>query len=75
MLYRNDGSNIFTEVITNLPGVYFSTVTWGDYDNDSDLDIILAGDISTNNAITRIYRNDGGFTQNIPPSAPPLNRA
>ena len=70
ILYRNDGSNIFTEVSTNLPDVFFSAVTWGDYDNDNDLDIIIAGDISANNPITRIYRNDGGFTPNAPPSPP-----
>jgi hypothetical protein len=35
-----------------LTGVYYSSVSFGDYDNDNDLDIFLAGDaIHTKNFI------------------------
>jgi predicted nucleotidyltransferase len=64
-IYRNDGDNIFTE-LTNivLTGVESSSVAWGDYDNDGDLDILLTG-FSSSGYISKIYRNDGGniFTE------------
>src|SRR5262245_32247778 len=40
-LYRNDGSDVFTEVAAGLTGVFRSSVAWGDYDNDGDLDLLL----------------------------------
>lgn len=34
---------LFTEISTSLPAVKGSSVAWGDYDNDGDLDLLLAG--------------------------------
>jgi len=52
----------FTEVTTGLPGLYKNTIAWGDYDNDGDLDVLMAGETSSGR-ITRIYNNDhGSFT-------------
>ena len=34
-----------------------SSVAWGDYDRDGDLDILLTGD-----GMSKIYRNDGSNT-------------
>ena len=46
-----------------LTGVYYSSVAWGDYDNDSDLDILLTGyDLTTETGLSKIYRNDGNDT-------------
>jgi uncharacterized repeat protein (TIGR01451 family) len=60
-IYRND-AGVFTEVAAGLPGVDWSSVAWGDYDNDGDLDILLAGS-SVGGPMTVIYRNDfGSFT-------------
>lgn len=36
-------------------------MAWGDYDNDGDLDLLVCGSTS-NNLLTRIYRNDGQGT-------------
>lgn len=58
-IYRNDGSDIFTDINAGLPGVYNSSVTWGDYDNDGDLDILLTGNSTGNVNLSKIYRNDG----------------
>jgi hypothetical protein len=44
-----------------LPQVYNSSVAWGDYDNDGDLDILLTGNTDTSR-VSKIYRNDGGDT-------------
>ncbi|MBI9039617.1 MAG: carboxypeptidase regulatory-like domain-containing protein [Bacteroidales bacterium] len=59
----------FTEQTSiSLPGVYGcygnSSVEWGDYDNDGDLDILIAGYTivtghNSGTRITKIYRNDG----------------
>jgi len=72
-IYGNDTSTGggFADIAAGLPGVgdhYYSgaAVAWGDYDNDSDLDIVLCGRDSSDARISRIYRNDmstgGGFT-------------
>jgi PKD repeat protein/predicted nucleotidyltransferase len=68
-IYRNDGANIFTEQpLISLAAVYYSSVAWGDYDNDGDLDILLTGatgDSPNYNPISKIYRNNGhnSFTE------------
>jgi len=68
-VYRNDGGT-FTDIGAGLVGICGSAA-WGDYDNDGDLDLILAGsetsDVRT--GLARVYRNDGRIF-NIAPSAP-----
>ncbi|HUX94427.1 MAG TPA: FG-GAP-like repeat-containing protein, partial [Bacteroidales bacterium] len=67
-IYRNDGNNLFNEQSgISLQGVYYGSIAWGDYDNDSDLDILITG--ATGNSpnydpISKIYRNDGGNSFN-----------
>jgi hypothetical protein len=58
-VYRNDGGGVFTDIGAGLTGVDGGSVAWGDFDNDGDLDILLAGQGSTQ-PIGRVYRNDGG---------------
>jgi len=59
-IYQNDKSGNFTELIgLPLTGVGTGFVTWGDYDNDNDLDILLAGYTGTAN-ISKIYQNNSG---------------
>jgi predicted nucleotidyltransferase len=61
-IYRNNGNNTFTEQTgILLTGVCYSSVAWGDYDNDGDLDIILTGSAESSN-ITKIYKNNGNNT-------------
>jgi hypothetical protein len=51
---------VFTEVTSiSLAGVTASSVSWGDYDNDGYLDLLISG-ATTSNQVTRIYRNLGG---------------
>ena len=53
----------FTELTGSpLRGVNWSSAAWGDYDNDGDLDILLAGQDSTIDDTTIIYRNNGDDT-------------
>jgi len=61
-VYRNNGNNTFSEQSgISLTGVYYSSVAWGDYDNDGDLDILLTG-FSGTTAISKVYRNNGNNT-------------
>jgi fibronectin type 3 domain-containing protein len=59
-IYRNDGAGNFADINAPLAGVYRSTAVWGDYDNDGDLDILLAGTTNDITAIAEVYRNDNG---------------
>jgi predicted nucleotidyltransferase len=61
-IYKNNGNNTFTEQTgISLIGVGLSSVAWGDYDNDGDLDILLTG-LSVNSRISKIYKNNGNNT-------------
>ncbi|MCX6327499.1 MAG: FG-GAP-like repeat-containing protein, partial [Bacteroidia bacterium] len=62
-IYRND-SGVFTDINAGLTGVYASSVAWGDYDNDGDLDVLLTGYDGSGN-ILKIYRNDSGVFTDI----------
>lgn len=44
-----------------IPAVCNSSVAWGDYDNDGDLDLALTGLDSGDVPISRIFTNHGGF--------------
>jgi len=58
-VWRNEAGLTFTQAVTNLTGVADGSVAWGDYDDDGDLDILLAGE-SAGEHMTEIWRNDGG---------------
>src|SRR6185295_10297713 len=61
-LYRNSGgaNPTFSDVGAGLTGVQGSSVAWGDYDNDGDLDILLTGSDAVSAPVTKLYRNGGG---------------
>ena len=52
-------SQSFTDIGADLTNVTFSAAAWGDYDNDSDLDLIIMGMDASEDYITKLYRNDG----------------
>ena len=58
-IYRYDGGGRFTAIADNLPDISNGTGVWGDYDNDGDLDILLAGSSSLGN-LAEIYKNTKG---------------
>jgi PKD repeat protein len=69
--YRNDGDGLFVgEEILGALAIEHGEAQWGDYDDDGDLDILVAGNVReldgtyTAQAL-RIYRDDGAdtFTQ------------
>ncbi len=59
-LYRNDGGGAFeklTDPIITTDGFNTMSSSWGDIDNDGDLDLFLANDGSKN----QLFRNEGNF--------------
>ena len=55
---RSEGQPAFTDIGASLVGVSSSSLAWGDYDNDGDLDILLMGWTGSSRT-ARVYRNDG----------------
>ncbi len=65
-IYRNNGSEVFSEQsLIILPQLLHSSASWGDYDNDGDLDILINGATGAEpnyNPVTKIYENNGDNT-------------
>lgn len=72
-LFINEGTDQFLLQNIQQNGIENNAISCGDYDNDSDLDLLVCGEminpigLLTINAF--IFRNDGS-TMNLPPSAP-----
>ncbi|MEZ4827503.1 MAG: FG-GAP-like repeat-containing protein [Bacteroidia bacterium] len=67
-LYKNNGDKTFTNVSANLAGlvaVENGAISWADYDNDGDPDLILSGSNSSNVPLTQLFRNKGDETFEI----------
>jgi len=58
-IYQNDGDEHFTENSSSLTGVNNSSLAWGDYDKDGDLDLAVVGLTSGEEPSTIIYKNSG----------------
>ena len=69
-LYHNDGNGKFTTFTENTSSTFHSSsygcVTWGDYNNDGFLDILVSGvDLGSALAVAKLYQNNknGTFTE------------
>jgi hypothetical protein len=67
-LFHNNGDNSFTSMGAVTVPMFASSVAWGDYDNDGDLDLVAIGADGTS-AFSKIYRNESA-TPNTRPAAP-----
>ena len=67
-VWRNTGSGFTNVPIPGLPGNFDNALAWGDYDNDSQLDFLLAGTIS-GNVVSQLWHNTT-LESNSPPAAP-----
>jgi hypothetical protein len=56
-LYKNTGSGFIEDTSVSLPDVYGSCVAWADYDGDGKPDFLLTGGGSSNNPISKLYKN------------------
>jgi len=72
-MYVNQGNDQFQVQEIQLNGADNSDIVCGDYDNDSDLDLLMNGRITSPISLTdgnaAIYRNESSNT-NLPPSTP-----
>ncbi len=71
-VYRNDGNNSFTDIQSGITSLaMWSSVKWGDYDNDGYLDFLLAGYLHTDPyKATELWKSSGGGTPNTIPTSP-----
>lgn len=65
-LFENKGNDVFEELLPNVfTPVCWSSVAWGDYDADGDLDLLINGSTgNTENSapVTKVYKNNGSGT-------------
>ena len=60
-IYENLGEGTIALYFTFMEGIATSTVDWGDYDNDGDLDILMAGkNAACSSSLAKVYNNDNG---------------
>jgi hypothetical protein len=59
-IYRNDNGS-FTDISASLAGYTYSSTEWGDYDNDSDLDLLVTGFDSLTVSAAKIFGNFNGL--------------
>jgi hypothetical protein len=72
-IYRNDGSDLFYKMSYTILLAIRCSVQWADFENDGDLDFLLAGMDYGEYPHTILYRNDGSsnlFASNSSPSIP-----
>jgi hypothetical protein len=74
-LYRNEGSDVFSEAAVLVPGVTYGSASWFDHDNDNDLDIFLNGSTTSKSKVSGIYSNNTLIknTKPLPPSVLNVN--
>jgi hypothetical protein len=71
ILYRNQ-EGTFVDSGSTFHNVFLGTVSWADYDNDGDLDLLVAGN-ENGLDILSIYRNNNAAANTVP--AAPANLA
>jgi hypothetical protein len=60
ILYRNDGGSTFTAVVTALPNLANGSLATGDFDNDGDADVFIAGYDATFQTSAQLFWNENG---------------
>ena len=64
-LYRNIGGNAFADSGQTFHNLYLGTLSWVDYDNDGNLDLLLAGNNAGADQLI-LYRNNNSAKNTVP---------
>ena len=67
-LWRNTGGGFEIVPDAGLPGSFDNSIAWGDYNNDTRLDLLIAG-TTGGSSVSQLWRNTL-LSSNTPPSAP-----
>ena len=71
IVYQQDNGSFFEDISLDLDGVGFSFSDWGDYDDDGDLDLFLAGFKANEDVVAQVYDNlEGIQNPNKAPNSP-----
>jgi len=65
---RND-SGSFVIIEPGIPGLYASSLAWGDYDSDGDMDLMLTG-ASDTGSYAELYANNNGIFEEVSAGLP-----
>lgn len=72
-VYINNGSTFSLDTYNSITGTGWGSVVWGDYDNDTDLDLFVAGADDLGLPRTIVYANDAALnTVNTRPDPPQI---
>jgi len=65
-------SQEFQAYPTTLPGFQAGGTSWGDFDKDGDLDLVINGILGSGTPVTKVYRNQNGEFQEMGANLPSL---
>ena len=69
-IYRNNGNGTFTDINAGLMGGFYSSLDWGDFNNDGYPDLAFCGWNYAAGRVTKIYRNDAGTLHEVVSNLP-----
>jgi len=70
-IYINNETSFNEDTTNSLEGVYWGSIAWYDFDEDTDVDLFISGRNESNTRVTKIFTSDTSLlTSNTQPSAP-----
>jgi hypothetical protein len=61
-IFKNIGTNTFTDIGVTLKGGFNATLAWADYNKDGYQDLFIQGDQNYAGYFASIYKNNGNYT-------------
>lgn len=70
-IYISNSTTFNLDANNPIDGIYWGSLALADYDNDTDIDLFIAGRNTSSSRITKVYSNDASLTKNNTKSSPP----